>query len=98
MLEPSARAETVTPPNASPPADLIVPDSTVSAARAVMGVSAVATWPRQILRRGRISRNSSGISPDAPVARCFVELPGGINGKRYLAAAGADCGGTVLMY
>src|SRR6267154_5626803 len=42
MFEPSARAETVTPPKASPPADLIVPLSTASAACAVIGVSAVA--------------------------------------------------------
>src|SRR3974390_3047362 len=42
MLEPSAGAETVTPPNASPLADLIVPDSTASAAHDVIGLSAVA--------------------------------------------------------
>src|SRR6516164_3090110 len=42
MFEPSARAETVTPPNASPLADLIVPESTASAAHDVIGVSAVA--------------------------------------------------------
>src|SRR5262249_42304803 len=42
MLEPSRRAETVTRPSATPSADLMVPLSTVSAAAAVMGVSAVA--------------------------------------------------------
>jgi hypothetical protein len=42
MLEPSARADTVTPPNAAPSADLMVPLSTASAAWAINGVSAVA--------------------------------------------------------
>src|SRR5258708_7451108 len=41
MFEPSARADTVTPPSASPVADLMVPESTASAC-AVIGVSAVA--------------------------------------------------------
>ena len=41
MFEPSARADTVTPPSASPAADLMVPESTASAC-AAKGVSAVA--------------------------------------------------------
>jgi len=54
MFEPSARAETVAPPKASPPADLIVPDSTASAACAAIGVSAVADIAEYESKNGEI--------------------------------------------
>src|SRR4051812_44098882 len=76
MVEPSALAETVMPPSASPPADLMAPDRIWSAACASIGTSAVVASARASRApaavRGLLSCMVS--SPNRICFSCFRSL------------------------
>src|SRR5712671_633893 len=96
MFEPSARAETVMPPRASPPADLIVPDSTASAACAAIGLSAVAdmatanTAPRPNLAKLLVFLMAVLLMRPWRVSSWSYR--GGMNGGRSPLFGGGRCG------